>query len=253
MRIARMNRHTERSCACALNAAAPLNRVIAMTQDTPVTVIERVHAFNWAQILSKAQAQAIKLVAEPYKWSIGLHALCMDVLKENADHSLARKFLQKLEIPFIFHCCNRDDTSGLPLDMLRVVETLYTPDPNGCISPPSAGNDVVTTTNVLPVADSYIRGAEFSTSNYGAETDVRIKYSGPDTNRVGYIKWQLPSDLTLSNLKSVVASITIEGFHSTGFDGELQVRAAFHDWEETTVTWTEVRCCLSRAELFCCL
>jgi hypothetical protein len=88
------NNHTERSCSCALYASSFLHRAITMTKDAPVTVIERVHSFNWAQILSKAN----DIEAEPYTWFISLHYFCLNVLKENADHSLAREFLQKLEM-----------------------------------------------------------------------------------------------------------------------------------------------------------
>jgi hypothetical protein len=94
------NRHTERSCSCAYNATKLLNMTISMTKDAPVKVVKRVHSFNWAQILSKAQAKAneFKTETEPYRWYSNLYALCMDVLKENADHSRAREFLQKLEL-----------------------------------------------------------------------------------------------------------------------------------------------------------
>jgi hypothetical protein len=71
-----------------------LTTAIHMTKDAPVTVIERVHSFNWSQILSKAQPQASELGAEPYKWFVGLCLLCMDVWKENADHSLAHDFFR---------------------------------------------------------------------------------------------------------------------------------------------------------------
>jgi hypothetical protein len=63
------NRHTERSCPCARNATMFLTRAIQMTKDAPVTVIERLHSFNWAQILSKANESEY----EPYTWFIKLH------------------------------------------------------------------------------------------------------------------------------------------------------------------------------------
>jgi hypothetical protein len=91
------NRHTERSCECAHIAAIFLFTAMSMIKDAPVTVIERVHSFNWAQILSKANG----IDSEPYDpciWFLELHDLCMDVLKENTNHSLAREFLQKLEM-----------------------------------------------------------------------------------------------------------------------------------------------------------
>jgi hypothetical protein len=85
------NRHTERSCSCAANVGV---FAIRMTKDTPAKVIKRVHSFNWAQILSKAT----QFEDEPYKWFISLHDLCKEVLKKNADHSLAREFVRKLEM-----------------------------------------------------------------------------------------------------------------------------------------------------------
>jgi hypothetical protein len=100
------NHHTERSCECAFNATRSLNMVMLMTKDAPVKVIKCVHSFNWAQILSKAQAKANKFETEtePYHWFIRLYTLCMNDLKENADHSLAREFLQKLEMCHDFLC-----------------------------------------------------------------------------------------------------------------------------------------------------
>jgi hypothetical protein len=96
------NRHTERSCECAGIASNTLNRAIVMTKDKPAKVIKRVHSFNWAQILSKTKPNEFE--TEAYKWFVGLYDFCMDILKENADHSLARKFLQKLEMCHDFFC-----------------------------------------------------------------------------------------------------------------------------------------------------
>jgi hypothetical protein len=92
------NRHTERFCDCFDIAPLYLTTAIHVTKDAPVTVIERVHAFNWAQILSKTQAKANEFETDPNQWFIGLHSLCMNALRKNADHSLAREFLQKLEM-----------------------------------------------------------------------------------------------------------------------------------------------------------
>jgi hypothetical protein len=94
------NRHTERSCTCALLASSFLNRAIVMTKDGPVTVIERVHAFNWDQILSKAN----KNNTEAYNWFVSMYFLCLEALKENAEHFSAQKFLEKLEMCHDFYC-----------------------------------------------------------------------------------------------------------------------------------------------------
>jgi hypothetical protein len=104
------NRHTERSCYCAQNATISLKRAISMTKDKPAKVIKRVHSFNWAQILSKTKTKASKANETfefehvPYEYFIRLSSFCMDVLKENADHSLAREFLSKLEMCHDFFC-----------------------------------------------------------------------------------------------------------------------------------------------------
>jgi hypothetical protein len=90
------NHHTERSCYCVDFAAMHLSNAMSMTKDAPVKVIKRIHSFNWAQILSRAKANGNE--TRPYIWFISLHDLCMEVLKTNADHSLAREFLQKLEM-----------------------------------------------------------------------------------------------------------------------------------------------------------
>jgi hypothetical protein len=94
------NRHAERSCECAHIASIFLFTAMSMTKDAHVKVIERVHSFNWAQILSRAD----QIDFGPYKWFISLYTLCMDVLKENADHSLAREFVRKLEMCHDFFC-----------------------------------------------------------------------------------------------------------------------------------------------------
>ena len=121
-----------------------------------------------------------------------------------------------------------------------MVETLYD-SVNGLYCRPSPTSDQETTsaTTVYPVADSFIRGGADDSTNYGSDPQIRIKYSGADTMRVGYFKWQLPSDLTTDNLLSATASFVVEKFHTTGFDGELQARAAFPDWDEETITWSE--------------
>jgi hypothetical protein len=94
------NHHTERSCHCAFAATIYLDMAMRMTKDAPVKVIKRVHSFNWAQILSKTKtkSKANGTDRDRYQWFIGLHDFCMDVFKVNADHSLAREFLQKLEL-----------------------------------------------------------------------------------------------------------------------------------------------------------
>jgi hypothetical protein len=145
------NHHTERSCDCAFNAGVLLDMAMNMTKDAPATVIERVHSFNWAQILSKAKTKANELIAESNKWFICLYAFCMDVLKENVDHSLAREFVRKLEMCHDFFRGTLEDlvrlTRSLPSatkeeiggllyclnlirNVLRIYFTSLTPPPN---------------------------------------------------------------------------------------------------------------------------
>jgi hypothetical protein len=59
------NRHTVRSCPCAYNATMFINMAMYMNKDAPVTVIERVHSFNWAQILPNAITK--EFATEPNK------------------------------------------------------------------------------------------------------------------------------------------------------------------------------------------
>jgi hypothetical protein len=107
------NHHTNRSCSCAHFAAMYLKMAMDITKDAPATVIERVHSFNWDQILSKS----IETETDPYSWFMSLHDLCKDVLKENADHSLAMEFLQKLEM------CH-DFFRGVLEDLVRLTRSL---------------------------------------------------------------------------------------------------------------------------------
>jgi hypothetical protein len=93
------NHHTERSCTCAYLAGWLPRRALALTKDRPA---KHVHSSGPRLILSKTKANQVG--TEPYQWFDNLYALCMDALKENADHLLAQEFLQKLETCHDFFC-----------------------------------------------------------------------------------------------------------------------------------------------------
>ena len=83
--------------------------------------------------------------------------------------------------------------------------------------------------------DTYIRGGGYSSDNYGAETDLLIKYT---TSLEFARKILLQFDLSSVDFADATINKAVLRLYSTGSNSRpITVSELSDDWDESTVTW----------------
>jgi len=86
-------------------------------------------------------------------------------------------------------------------------------------------------------ADAFVRGGTYQGANYGAATDLRVKYGGADKTweRMAFLRFPL-TGVTASTLTSAVITLRIQQSAAAVFP--FSVAGVSNSWQESTITWS---------------
>ncbi|MDB6015921.1 MAG: glycoside hydrolase family 10 [Pedosphaera sp.] len=88
-------------------------------------------------------------------------------------------------------------------------------------------------TNVMPLADAYVRDGSYANSNYGADTILTVKQSTTDFTRESFLRFVLPwFPGTLADAQLLLQPVYVS------LPGTQAVALVTNDvWDEATLTW----------------
>ncbi|MBA4124412.1 MAG: DNRLRE domain-containing protein [Acidobacteria bacterium] len=122
-----------------------------------------------------------------------------------------------------------------PMPSDKILRLMQPPRSVWLITVPKGG--VLTTQNLMAVADAQVQGGTSANTNFGSDTVMRVKkYSSVDSDRISYLKFDLNS-LGRTSVKQAVVNV----YGRNAIDTE---NLAFHvygitddSWSESTITW----------------